>query len=271
LANGASRHTPALPKDTQNVSMDFAFATEPVPGRRNEDHVVVSTRFAIVLDGVTQPPGLDSGCLHGPAWLVRMLGAHLAETLSAEQTMALDQVLAESIDAVCRRHALTCDLTNPNSPSSTVAIVRERDGHLDYLVLCDSVVVFENADGITVINDDRTATLPAYDRDTVARLRNRRGGFWVASTDPEAAAEALTGKISREGLLRLLLCTDGVSRLVDVFGHNWTQVFQLAEQRGPRAVIEAVRACEVQRPDQLLLPGRMFKRHDDATLAVLLP
>lgn len=250
--------------------MDFAFATEPVPGRCNEDHVVVSAGFAIVLDGVTQLPDLDTGCLHGPAWLVRMLGAHLAEALSAEQTMALDQVLAFAIEAVCRRHSLTCDLANPDSPSSTVAIVRERDGYLDYLVLCDSMVVFEDAEGIVVINDDRTATLPAYDRDTVTWLRNRRGGFWVASTDSEAAAEAMTGTISREGLVRLLLCTDGVSRLVEVFGRSWTQVFQLAEERGPRAVIEAVRVCEVQHPDQLLIPGRTFKRHDDATLAVLL-
>ncbi|MBF9133679.1 protein phosphatase 2C domain-containing protein [Plantactinospora sp. S1510] len=250
--------------------MDFAFATEPAPGRPNEDHLVVSAGFAILLDGVTELPGSDTGCRHGPGWLVRMLGAHLAAALSADRTTGLDQVLAGAIEAVGRLHAHTCDLTNPNSPSSTVAIVRERGQRLDYLVLCDSSVVFEDARGIVVVSDDRTGGLPGYDRDTVARLRNRPGGFWVASTEPAAAAEAITGSVDRNGLFRLLLCTDGVSRLVDIFGLGWAEVFRLAEAGGPRAVIEAVRAREVEHPGQLASSGRTVKRHDDATLAVLL-
>jgi hypothetical protein len=199
-----------------------------------------------------------------------MLGAYLGLALSADRSTGLAEALAGAIDRVRRRHVDTCDLTNPNSPSSTVAIVRERDRYLDYLVLCDSAVVFENAGGTVVISDDRTATLPGYDRDTVARLRNRPGGFWVASTDPAAATEAVTGSVDRAGLRRLLLCTDGVSRLVDFFGWSWAEIFRLAEAAGPRAVIEAVRACEVEHPDRLANPGRTVKRHDDATLAVLL-
>jgi hypothetical protein len=250
--------------------MDFAFATEPAPGGANEDYLVLGPGFAILLDGVTQLPGLDSGCRHGPRWLVRMLGGHLAGALSADETAGLDRVLAEAIEAVRERHAHTCDLTNPNSPSSTVAVVRERDGYLDYLVLCDSAVVYEDGAGIAVINDDRTARLPAYDRHSVARLRNRPGGFWVASTAPEAAAEAVTGTVRQEGLRRLLLCTDGVSRLVDNFSHTWSDVFQLVEERGPRAAIDAVRACEIGHPERLAHAGRRVKQHDDATVAVRL-
>jgi hypothetical protein len=262
--------TDGPPVTANTGGMDFAFATEPSPGRPNEDHLVLSAGFAIVLDGVTQLPGLDSGCVHGARWLVRTLGGRLAEALSTDETAGLDQVLAEAIDAVRRRHEHTCDLTNPDSPSSTVAMVRERAGYLDYLVLCDSAVVFEDAGGIVVINDDRTATLPAYDRDSVARLRNRPGGFWVASTAPEAAAEAVTGAVRADSLLRLLLCTDGVSRLVDFFGRSWSDVFELIEEGGPRAAIDAVRACEVRHPERLEHAGRTVKRHDDATLAVRL-
>jgi hypothetical protein len=248
--------------------MDFAFATEPSPGRPNEDHLVLSTGFVILLDGVTPISGIDSGCVHGPRWLVRTLGGHLAEALSIDETTSLDQMLANAIDAARRSHAHTCDLTNPNSPSSTVAMVRERGGYLDYLVLCDSAVVFEDAGGVVEISDDRAATLPAYDRDSVARLRNRHGGFWVASTAPEAAAEAVVGTVRMDGMVRLLLCTDGVSRLVDFFGRRWSDVFDLVEERGPRAAIETVRACEVSYPDRLAHPGRRIKQHDDATLVV---
>jgi protein phosphatase 2C-like protein len=250
--------------------MDFAFATEASPDGRNEDHVVLSAEFAVVLDGVTTLRGLDTGCRHGPRWYVRALGAHLAEALSGDATAGLDEVLAAAIEGVRARHAGTCDLTNPHSPSSTVAIVRERDGYLDYLVLCDSTVVFEDPTGVVAVTDDRTATLPAYDRHSIARLRNRPGGFWVASTVPEAAAEAATGTVPAATVRRLLLCTDGVSRLVEFFGRDWPGVLDLVQRDGPRAAIDAVRTCEVRQPDRLTRAGRRTKQHDDATLAVRL-
>jgi hypothetical protein len=246
----------------------FSFATEPAPGRTNEDHVVVAAGFAIVLDGVTQLPGLDSGCVHGPGWYVRTLGANLATALSDDPAVPLDAALTGAIRDVCAGHAGTCDLTNPNSPSSTVAVVRERDEHLDYLVLCDSAVVFEGDDGLVVVDDDRTERLPSYDRASVAALRNRPGGFWVASTMPEAAAEALTGTVEADRVRRLLLCTDGVSRLVQYFDRTWPEVFALAEAAGPGAVIDAVRAAEIEHPDRITHPVRNVKKHDDATLVL---
>jgi hypothetical protein len=250
--------------------VDFAFATESSPGRLNEDYLLISESFAIVLDGATELPGLDSGCVHGPRWLVRALGGRLAEALSGEPEVDLRQALATALIEVGDRHRGTCDLRNPHSPSATLAIVRQRGESLDYLVLCDSAVVFEDAHGVTWVNDDRVDRLPAYDRQTVGRLRNAAGGFWVASTAPEAAAEAVIGSIGCAGLRRLLLCTDGVSRLVEFFGHDWPQVFEVAEASGPRGVIETLRAAELRHPRGAGRQGRAFKRHDDATLAVLL-
>jgi hypothetical protein len=248
--------------------MDLAFATEAAPGLRNDDHVVLAPGFAIVLDGVTQLPGIDSGCVHGPNWLVRALGAELAAVLSDDGEVALDRALAGAIEAVRDRHAATCDLTNPNSPSTTVAIVRERPGFLDYLALCDSTVAFAGTDGVTAITDDRTAHLAAYDRHSVALVRNRPGGFWVASTAPEAAGEALVGAMPSDRVYRMMACTDGVSRLVEYFGLGWPDVFELAERGGPRAAIRAVRAFETDRPERLQRAGRRIKRHDDATLVL---
>ncbi|MEU5914584.1 protein phosphatase 2C domain-containing protein [Micromonospora sp. NPDC047527] len=250
--------------------MDFAFATAPGSDRPNEDHVVVAADYAIVMDGVTQLPGLDTGCVHGPAWLVRQLGDCLSRALTDGPTESLALILATAIEQVCDQHSGRCDLSNPHSPSSTVAIVRAQVEQVDYLVLCDSSVVFENGDGLTVVHDDRTDTLPAYDRHTVGRLRNQQGGFWVASTDPAAAAEAVTGSVASSGLRRLLLCTDGVSRLTEFFQLTWADVFGIAERSGPRAVIDAVREYEASRPELLVRTGRgPVKQHDDATLAVL--
>jgi hypothetical protein len=237
-------------------------ASVPAPGRANEDLVVLGDTFVVVLDGATQPAGLRTGCQHDPGWLVATLGALLAERLRADPAAALVTILHRCIERLAEAHAGSCDLTNPDSPSTTVAIVRQRGELLDYLVLCDSTVVFEYADRCVAVIDDRTARLPAYDRRTVARLRNTADGFWVASTVPQAAHHALTGTVQRDRLRAVLLCTDGVSRLVELFGWAWADVVAQAGRDGPAAVIDAVRAAELAAP-----PGsELRKLHDDASL-----
>jgi hypothetical protein len=240
----------------------FSYASIPAPGRHNEDLVVVGPSFALVLDGATQPPGLATGCQHDPRWLVATLGAILADLLGAQASVPLAAVLATAIGRLCDTHRGSCDLTHPESPSTTVAIVRRRGTALDYLVLCDSTVVFHYDERCVAVTDDRTARLPAYDRASVARLRNAPGGFWVASTTPDAAHHALTGTVHAEPLRAVLICTDGVSRLVELFGHTWVDVAARAEQHGPAAVIRTVREAERANPPT----SGMRKLHDDASL-----
>jgi hypothetical protein len=245
--------------------MEVASATEAAPGCRNEDFLVVGDSFVIVLDGVTQLPDVDTGCRHDPIWLVRTLGALLAETMRVRSRASLTEILDHAIRRLREAHGPSCDLTNPDSPSSTAAIIRERDEILDYLVLCDSTVVMDRDDSCVVVTDDRTARLPAYDRVSVARLRNMPGGFWVASTRPEAASHALTGSVQRESLRRVLVCSDGVSRLVERFGRTWPEVFAMVDSDGPRHVIDAVRSAERATLAPMRRPGKI---HDDATLAI---
>jgi hypothetical protein len=246
--------------------VDVVFATEAAPGRPNEDHAVASGSFAVVLDGVTRVPRVDTGCRHDPVWLVRTLGALLVDRIEARPYAHLADILADAIEALRGRHGPSCDLANPDSPSATVAIVRERDDAVDYLVLCDSTVLVDRHDGDwAAITDDRTARLPAYDAETVAGLRNTAGGFWVASTRPEAAAHALTGTVEHALVRRVLLCTDGVSRLVERFGYTWPDVLAMADLHGPRTVLDTVRAAE-RAPSRLPTPARRTKPHDDATL-----
>ncbi|NUR87021.1 MAG: hypothetical protein HOY71_23315, partial [Nonomuraea sp.] len=114
-------------------------ATSPAPGAVNEDYVLSGPGWVAVLDGATAPRGVESGCVHGVPWLVRRLswaiGARIGEALP------LREVLAAAISDTRAAHGGLCDLGNPNSPSSTVALLRERGELLDYLVLCDSPVL----------------------------------------------------------------------------------------------------------------------------------
>jgi hypothetical protein len=228
----------------------------------NEDFVLAGERFVIVLDGATAS-GLPTGCVHDVAWFASRLGGRLAAVLTEQPGLALPEVLRQGIAGTRALHP-GCDPANPDSPSSTVAIVREHGGDLDCLVLADSPVVLETHDGkIVEVSDDRIARLPPHPpgRESVSRLRNTDGGFWVAGTRPEAADRAVVTTLPASSVRRFAVVTDGVSRLVERYGWSWPRLLDVLEQQGPAAAVRAVRAAEAATP-----PGAYRgKRHDDVT------
>ncbi len=225
--------------------MRITYATESTPGRVNEDYAVCGNDWAAVFDGATAFPGVDSGCIHDVPWLVRHLAAALTRRLLLESA-PLPDLLAASIGETRTAHAATCDLANPDSPSSTVSIVRVRNDALDYLTLADSPIVIRTADHVlTPIVDDRTSHLPGgrpYTVELVRSLRNKPGGFWVASTDPDAAYNAVAGSMPFEAGTEIGMFTDGVSRLTEYYGYDWGQVFSVLESSGPAGLISLLPA-----------------------------
>jgi len=246
--------------------MQITYATESAPGYVNEDYVACGPGWAVVLDGATAPPGVDSGCIHDVPWLVRHLAAAVASRL-IRGGERLDDLLAAAIDETCKAHGGTCDLGNPDSPSSTISIVRIRRGTLDYLTLGDSPLVIRAPDeALMPVFDDRAAHLPGgrpYTVELVRSLRNKPGGFWVAGADPEAARHAITRSLPYAAGTKVGMFTDGVSRLVEFYGYDWEQVFSVLETSGPAELISVVRSVELDRP---LGYG---KRHDDATAVLV--
>ena len=98
--------------------------------------------------------------------------------------------------------------------------------------------------------------------------RNQRGGFWVASTDPRAADEALTGTVSIADLHAFALLSDGASRTVDRFHlTDWNGLMQTLADHGPAELLRRTRDAENSDPDGSRWPRG--KRHDDATAAYI--
>lgn len=242
------------------------YATEPTPGRPNEDYVLAGPTWVAVLDGATAPHGIDSGCSHDVRWLVRHLGMALAARLSGSRD-ALDAILVEAIRIVCAEHGDTCDLTNPDSPSSTVAVVREREGELDYLVLADSPIILDTLQGLRPILDDRIAHLPDHTPEGIRSRRNRPDGFWVASTNPEAGFHATHGSVALGDVRRAALLTDGATRFVERFRlGDWQTLLDLLERQGPDELIQRVRKAE-EAETESERTGKRGKLQDDATAA----
>src|SRR5262245_66351562 len=105
--------------------MHVRAATEPVPGQENEDAIFEHGSIVGVLDGVTRPAGLDTGCIHTVAWYVTTLAASLAGAAETQPNGTLGDLLAAAITATNAAHANSCDLTNPSTPAATIALVRE--------------------------------------------------------------------------------------------------------------------------------------------------
>ncbi|MDN3239729.1 protein phosphatase 2C domain-containing protein [Glycomyces tritici] len=236
----------------------------------NEDAYLVADRWALVLDGITRYP--DDGCVHDVPWYVARLGREIKHRIGSMQA-GLPAILDDSIRGVSGEHHATCDLSNPVTPGSTVGLIRREADRISWLLLGDCTLAWRDRDGrVECRSDDRLARLAgapvasvggvrrwpvAY----VATVRNRDGGYWVADADSRAAAQALTGSIELDGLSELLLCTDGITRLVDRYGYDWPELFERVAVDGVEGLAGLVR--EHERGDARFHPES--KRHDDAT------
>jgi hypothetical protein len=244
-------------------------------GRVNEDFTGAVPAAAVLIDGAGIP-GAGPVCRHGVAWYASRLGGSLLGLVSLVRDRSLAALLAEAIERVTDDHQGTCDVADPVSPSAAVAIVRVCDGLVEHLVLGDSVLVLDRADGAPlVVSDPREVVISrsyesalratAEGGDEYHRLlrdlranRNQPGGFWVAKDDPRAADEAVTGSCPVSELAGAVLLSNGASRIVDRFRlAGWPEVMAVLAASGPAEVIRRVRQAEARHA----VPA------DDATIA----
>ena len=248
---------------------------------RNEDFALVTPDFIVVLDGVTVVPGMQTGCRHGPAWYVRRLASHLLLGHTATPDQPLPDLLAAAIRATREDHP-GCDLDHPDSPQSTVCLLRVRDHRAEYLVLSDSPLVLDHGGEVEVVRDLRhrsagaapsgSSTGEATRLERVLakrRYANQPGGYWVAAAEPDAAYQAITGEVPVSELTRAALLTDGASCAVDYGLLSWPALLDLVARRGPDQLIAQVRAVEHSDPERI--HRHRYKRYDDATVVFCRP
>ncbi|WP_232835298.1 protein phosphatase 2C domain-containing protein [Actinocorallia populi] len=264
----------------------MAVGTEPgEPDRENEDFAAVLPGAVVVIDGASAPAGWESGCSHSVAWYARTLGGLLAGAVT-DRSSTLAEALESAIERVVLAHGDTCDVGSPHSPSATVAVARATGDRLEYLVLADAMVLLGRASGepLAVIDDrlevlrrridtgEEIAPIGSDVRsfaslsrvEKFAAYRNRTEGFWVASTQPAAAREAVTGALPLADVVSVSAMTDGATRLVDLFGLcTWAGALDVLTREGPAGLIRRTREAEATDPDGKRWPRP--KRRDDAT------
>ncbi|WP_406092586.1 hypothetical protein [Streptomyces sp. NBC_01013] len=243
-------------------------------GRPNEDWAATVLPASgqggglVLLDGVTPPRG-DDGCAHSVPWFTARLGGALVELSGSRRDMTLREILAESIRRTADSHRSRCDLSHARTPQATVVMARWDEAEVEYLVLSDSVLLFESPGGVVrALVDDRLDRLPpgslASEAITDTQVRNKEGGFFTAAADPAVAARAVTGRVPRAEVRAVAALTDGASRWTEMFGEgDWRACLGVLHQEGPQGLIDRVRALEDADTDRVYL--RRGKHHDDAT------
>ncbi|WP_420122376.1 protein phosphatase 2C domain-containing protein [Nakamurella sp.] len=270
--------------------LEFRVATDPgSPDKPNEDAFAILPTLAVVADGATSPPHLGDGCIHGPAWYAQTLVGFVAAAHLSRPAAEPADLLAEAIERTTQAHSGSCDVGHPGSPSATVAMVTmSPDGILRWLVLGDCTFVADAGPDLLVVSDDRLSNTSHAERAAVkepgaasdpveyARRidalvlaqrahRNRPGGFWVASTDPQAGCESLAGSVAADTVGRRgALFTDGASRIVDLYGiHSWSTALKVLDSAGSSELLRQLRIAETR--DQVANSFPRVKVRDDAT------
>ncbi|TDD10602.1 hypothetical protein E1181_00825 [Saccharopolyspora terrae] len=257
-------------------------ATAQLPGSENSDDKIFVTRNAVlVLDGASAfIPVPVSASRYAAA-----LGSRLSRSLEEAPEADLSNLLAVAIEEA----AAELNLSAGESPSSTVAIVRQRGDLVDTLVLGDSAIVLPSGivtDGrIDALNlgersryQERLAQGAGYDEDHTqllrelqnqqAKHRNQSGGYWIAEADPAAAAHALTATHPVQSTPWAILVTDGALNTARHTGlDNWSDL-AAAGQSALLALLDRLHEWEeTDDPDGKLFPRS--KRHDDKAIAAV--
>ncbi|HWU10963.1 MAG TPA: protein phosphatase 2C domain-containing protein [Streptomyces sp.] len=251
------------PGDPERPNEDWASAAVPAAGQGG---------FLVLLDGVT-PPLDGGGCVHPVPWFTARLGGALAELSASRRDLTLTEILSLSIRRTADTHRSPCDLSHPRTPQATVVLARWDDERIEHLVLSDSVLLVETADGtVRPLLDDRLDRLPtgslASEELTDARFRNQEGGFFTAAADPSVSSRAVTGETPRAQVRALAALTDGASRWTEKFREgDWTDTLRMLRKEGPQGLIDRVRELERADTDRVYL--RRGKTHDDATAVLV--
>lgn len=249
----------------------------------SQDRVFTTPLAVVVLDGASAFVRVEVS----PAVYVDTLGNSLVELLRETPEVDLTDALGTAIEKTTG----VLSLQPGASPSSTVAIARQRNGDVDVLVLGDTQIATQSASYV----DERIGTLAdvqraAYRKRLVkghgyddvhrellnalqteqARHRNRDGGYWIAEAAPEAASHAMTATLPAASTPWLVLATDGAYRPMAHLGlDNWAAVAKL-EQPELHQLLEDLHRWEAEDdPSGIELPRA--KRHDDKALVTVRP
>jgi hypothetical protein len=261
----------------------------------NEDSWGTNGEAVWVMDGATGVwPEQRLSERSDAAWFVEQCDHALTRLFRGDRDPR--DVLGEvaSSAAALARHLYAIDDAAPHAlPSASFASARIVADRLQFTNLGDCITLWRSGSGparrfgtsgVTALDEKLSARVQALLASglsmeqarpqimAMARqhrmLMNQPGGYWIMDFSGLGAAHAEVETVAEEGPLRLLLMSDGFSRLVDVYGrYDLDGLLAAACSRGLAELFEELR--EIEADDERCTTFPRNKVRDDATAVLL--
>ncbi|MGD9785231.1 MAG: protein phosphatase 2C domain-containing protein [Hyphomicrobiaceae bacterium] len=268
-------------------------------GAVNEDRAGASGRLAWVIDGATDI--LDrplTAAASDASWIAGQLDHALSELHAAVRSHSDLVALPAQLSARMRHELSACASRMPaaayENPSAAGIVLAHFGDHLGYVQLGDCSLLVADASGVRRFGpsderagdaqlasaiEEQSRRMAERDGGMLAEMQlrhamlptlraarshmNREGGYAILSIEPPPPALVLSGTFTPHGDCRLLLASDGLMRLVDVF-HRYddAKLMAAATAKGLAPLIAELREIE---HDESALARPRIKRSDDAT------
>jgi hypothetical protein len=262
-------------------------------GPVNEDRAGARGTLAWVIDGATDVIASPlAGEISDASWLAAEIEQGLQhETAGTVEPLAglpahLAHGLAQSFARVQRR----APAGREEHPSASGIIVRLKGGNLEYVSLGDCALIAEDAAGLRTLGVEEDGSGDLWVREAIAadrranpgapqktlrdnlwpKLRavraamNTPGGYGVFSITAPPAHFIQSGTVALAPCAYVLLASDGLTRLVDVFRrYDARGLFAEACARGIASLVDELRHIENADAECISFPRA--KISDDAT------
>lgn len=264
-------------------------------GKYNEDVVGVCRDGAWLLDGAT---GLNNKNLiskeSDAKWYVSWWNKYLYGNIGKNKS--LQEIVIEGLDNIEKEYLLklnNIEIEELDTPSASAIIIKFYKEKLEYFLLGDCTLLFNDLHQNTTIKDERVCKFDDEVYEMMEKLnkrgklnivekknillpiiiknrlkKNKEGGYWILEFDKEAVEKSIHGYINVENEIKIMMASDGFSCAWDrynIFSEN--EIIEIGQSKGIEYIKDKVRKLENKDKEGIVFPR--FKKSDDSSCVYL--
>ncbi len=243
--------------------------TSPV----NEDIAGRADNCIWVIDGATGVGDNHVDEISDARWYVSWWDKYLRENSNIDTS--LNDLIRKGIYKVRNEYLMISklrDIDKISSPSASIAVVRERNGELEFFVLGDCNIYIDANLPLAIkdhrvdlhdnkvyklmrenmlfnlqeVRRDEESFMSVYDLLRVNRsLKNTDDGYWILGFDENAVEQSINGRMKLSSGVKFLLASDGFTCSIEKYGiFREGEVFSNILDEDLRNMVEKIRRFE---------------------------